>query len=134
MFCGKCGHNIGMVKNFCPECGAKIIVSNSGYMPSKIDTKNSSNVTEIPIDTTVKGTIRTIFDLKVEEEDKIIKISVTGDGFLYNMVRIIVGTLIEVGRGKNKPEDIKEIILKKDRKLAGFCVPAKGLFLKEVYY
>ena len=58
MFCGKCGHNIGMVKNFCPECGAKIIVSNSGYMPSKIDTKNSSNVTEIPIDTTVKGTIR----------------------------------------------------------------------------
>ena len=82
----------------------------------------------------VKGTVRTIFDLKVEEKDEIIKISVTGDGFLYNMVRIIVWTLIEVGRGKTKPEDIKEIILKKDRKLAGFCVPAKGLFLKEVYY
>ena len=82
----------------------------------------------------VKGTIRTIFDVKVEKTEKIIKISVSGDGFLYNMVRIIVGTLIEVGRGKTKPEDIKEIILKKDRKLAGFCVPAKGLFLKEVYY
>ena len=82
----------------------------------------------------VKGTIRTIFDVNVEKNDEIIKISVTGDGFLYNMVRIIVGTLIEVGRGKTKPEDIKEIILKKDRKLAGFCVPAKGLFRKEDYY
>lgn len=82
----------------------------------------------------VKGSIRTIFDVKVEKIEKIIKISVSGDGFLYNMVRIIVGTLIEVGRGKNKPEYIKEIITKKDRKLAGFCVPAKGLFLKEVYY
>lgn len=82
----------------------------------------------------VKGTVRTIFDLKVEENDKIIKISVTGDGFLYNMVRIIVGTLIEVGRGKNKPQDIEMIISSKDRRLAGFCVPAKGLVLKEVYY
>ena len=70
----------------------------------------------------------------VGKKDEIIKISVTGDGFLYNMVRIIVGTLIEVGRGKNKPQYIEEIIAKKDRKLAGFCVPAKGLLLKEVYY
>ncbi|MGL5950502.1 MAG: tRNA pseudouridine(38-40) synthase TruA [Cetobacterium sp.] len=82
----------------------------------------------------VKGTIRTIFDLNVEENEDLIKISVTGDGFLYNMVRIIVGTLINVGFGKNKPEDIKEIIAKKDRNLAGACVPAKGLLLKKVYY
>lgn len=82
----------------------------------------------------VKTTVRTIYDLKVEKEGKEIKITVTGDGFLYNMVRIIVGTLINVGRGKNQPKDIVNIIESKDRKLAGDCVPAKGLRLQEVYY
>ena len=82
----------------------------------------------------VKGTIRTIFDVKVEKIEKIIKISVSGDGFLYNMVRIIVGTLINVGRGKTDSSLITEIINKKDRKLAGDCVPPNGLLLKEVYY
>lgn len=82
----------------------------------------------------VNGTIRTIFDVKVEKEKNIIKISVSGDGFLYNMVRIIVGTLINVGRGKTDATSILEIINKKDRSLAGDCVPPYGLFLKEVYY
>ena len=82
----------------------------------------------------VKGTVRTIFDVKVEKIDKIIKISVSGDGFLYNMVRIIVGTLINVGREKIEANYISEIIAKKDRKLAGDCVPPNGLLLKEVYY
>lgn len=82
----------------------------------------------------VKGTIRTIFDVKVEKIEKIIKISVSGDGFLYNMVRIIVGTLINVGRGKTNSSSIIEIINKKDRNLAGDCVPPNGLLLKEVYY
>lgn len=50
------------------------------------------------------------------------------------MVRIIVGTLINVGRGKITPEDIEKIILGRDRKAAGDCVPAKGLKLTEVYY
>ena len=66
----------------------------------------------------VKGTIRTIFDVKVEKEKNIIKISVSGDGFLYNMVRIIVGTLINVARGKTDATSILEIINKKDRSLA----------------
>lgn len=82
----------------------------------------------------VKGTIRTIFDINIEKEKKIIKISVSGDGFLYNMVRIIVGTLIDVGRGKTDAMSISEIINKKDRSLAGDCVPSHGLLLKEVYY
>ena len=82
----------------------------------------------------VKGTIRTIFDVNVEKNDEIIKISVKGDGFLYNMVRIIVGTLINVARGKTDATSILEIINKKDRSLAGDCVPPYGLFLKEVYY
>ena len=82
----------------------------------------------------VKGTIRTIFDVKVEKTEKIIKISVSGDGFLYNMVRIIVGTLINVGRGKTPATSIVDIINKKDRTLAGDCVPPNGLILKEVHY
>ena len=82
----------------------------------------------------VKGTIRTIFDVNVEKNYEIIKISVKGDGFLYNMVRIIVGTLINVGRGKTDATDIINIINKKDRTLAGDCVPPNGLILKEVYY
>ena len=63
-----------------------------------------------------------------------IEIYVKGDGFLYNMVRIIVGTLINVGRGKTDATDIINIINKKDRTLAGDCVPPNGLILKEVYY
>lgn len=82
----------------------------------------------------VKGTIRTIFDVKVEKTEKIIKISVSGDGFLYNMVRIIVGTLIKVGNKKLKPEDIQDIIREGNRKRAGMVVPPNGLVLEKVFY
>ena len=82
----------------------------------------------------VKSSIRTITDLHIIEENNIIKINVTGDGFLYNMVRIIVGTLIMVGNKKIDPKDIKGIIESKDRKKAGFCVPPQGLTLEKVYY
>ncbi|ASW42187.1 MAG: tRNA pseudouridine(38-40) synthase TruA [Clostridiales bacterium] len=82
----------------------------------------------------VKTSIRTIKDLHIDEENEIIKIYVTGDGFLYNMVRIIVGTLLMVGNNKIKPEEITNIIESKDRQKAGICVPAKGLTLEKVYY
>ena len=82
----------------------------------------------------IKTTVRTIYDVNIKIDGDFIKISVSGDGFLYNMVRIIVGTLINVGRGKITPEDIEKIILGRDRKAAGDCVPAKGLKLTEVYY
>lgn len=82
----------------------------------------------------VKTTVRTIHRVKIEKEEDLIKIYVTGDGFLYNMVRIMVGTLIEVGRKKIKPNEIKNIIDKKDRKLAGIVVPPMGLELLEVFY
>lgn len=88
------------------------------------------------------STIRTIYDAKVYEEkinnimdnsERII-ISVTGNGFLYNMMRIIAGTMLEVGRGNIKVEDIKTIIEKEDRKNAGKTLPPEGLILKEVKY
>ena len=82
----------------------------------------------------VKGTIRTISDLSIDKSGDIIKISVTGNGFLYNMVRIIVGTLINVGRGKIHSNDMNAIISSGDRNLAGECVAPTGLILKEVYY
>ena len=59
---------------------------------------------------------------------------ITGEGFLYKMVRNIVGTLLEVGRGKRAPQEVKEILDSRDRKRAGRCAPACGLYLKVVTY
>lgn len=81
-----------------------------------------------------KTNIRTIYELKIILNDNYINFYISGDGFLYNMVRIIIGTLLEVGRGKINPDEIKEIILSGDRKRAGKTVPAHGLCLLEVYY
>lgn len=82
----------------------------------------------------VKTSVRTIKDLHIENDNDIIRVYVTADGFLYNMVRIIVGTLIEVGRGKIASDEIKSIIQEGKRERAGFCVPANGLLLEKVYY
>ncbi len=80
-----------------------------------------------------KTTERTIFQLKVERTGKIITIDFVGDGFLKQMARSIAGTLVAVGRNKLKPEDIPEIILKKDRDVIGQTLPGKGLYLYEVF-
>lgn len=81
-----------------------------------------------------KTSVRTITDLHIVQEGNYIRIFISADGFLYNMVRIIVGTLIMVGSGKREPEDMKSIIESKDRSKAGLCVPACGLCLEEVFY
>lgn len=81
-----------------------------------------------------KTTVRTISDLHIQVEGDNITFYITGNGFLYNMVRIIVGTLIQVGIGRLKPEDISSIILSKEREKAGPCIPASGLCLEKVYY
>lgn len=82
----------------------------------------------------VKTAVRTIKELNIIQNGDFIKFSITGDGFLYNMVRIIVGTLLEVGVERFKPEDIIKIIQSKDRSNAGKSVPASGLCLEEVFY
>ena len=82
----------------------------------------------------VKTTVRTIMEADVERKGDIIEFSVVGDGFLYNMVRIIAGTLVEVGFGKLRPEDIPGIIAGRNRRKAGRTAPAHGLYLVEVYY
>ncbi|MCQ2488750.1 MAG: tRNA pseudouridine(38-40) synthase TruA [Clostridia bacterium] len=77
---------------------------------------------------------RTIFDASVERDGDLVTFSVTGDGFLYNMVRIMVGTLLFINEGKIKPDGIRIILDKKDRAAAGRTAPAHGLYLNKVYY
>ena len=81
-----------------------------------------------------KSTVRTIYEIRITELPKELQIDYRGDGFLYNMVRILTGTLIEIGRGSRKPEEIQAILEGRDRGLAGFTAPARGLTLVEVGY
>ncbi len=78
--------------------------------------------------------IREIHSVKVSREDVFIEIRVTGRSFLMHMVRIMAGTLVNVGKGKIAPEEIPAIIEAKDRKRAGVTAPSKGLYLVEVKY
>ena len=82
----------------------------------------------------VESTVRTIYSLDIVQNGDEIVITVQGNGFLYNMVRIIVGTLLEIGEGKLSPEDIEGILEAKDREKAGKTAVAKGLKLKEIKY
>lgn len=79
-------------------------------------------------------TVRTISSLDITEDDASIVIEVTGDGFLYNMVRIIVGTLIEAGDGQRDAASVRGAIESKDRAKAGFTAPPQGLYLKSIYF
>lgn len=81
------------------------------------------------VGTTAETTVRTILDIRIEKIDNEISIKVCGTGFLYNMVRIIAGTLMEIGRGSYPPEHMKEILEAKDRQAAGPTAPACGLTL-----
>jgi len=85
--------------------------------------------------THVKDRVRTIIDIEIKTcDDGLIEIKVEAQGFLKYMVRNIIGTLVEVGRGKRKPEEMKVIVESRNRKIAGVTAPAYGLFLKEVKY
>lgn len=82
----------------------------------------------------VKTTVRTIYDLQILKEGDLLTIRVTGNGFLYNMVRIIAGTLIKVGSGEWEAEMIPKILEARDRRKAGPTAPAKGLTLMEIIF
>lgn len=83
-----------------------------------------------------KSSVRTIYDIQIEEDTdrQLLLFTFTGSGFLYNMVRILSGTLIEIGLGLRTPEDIPNILEGRNRGLAGHTAPAKGLFLVHVSY
>jgi tRNA pseudouridine38-40 synthase len=84
--------------------------------------------------TSSKSSVRKIYKADVYENNERIYIELTGNGFLYNMIRIIAGTLLDVGLEKIKPEEVKNIIESKDRKMAGKTLPARGLCLISVNY
>ncbi len=82
----------------------------------------------------VHSTVRSIYESKLIQEESLIHFIVIGNGFLYNMVRIMAGTLIDVGKGKIIANEIPNIITSREREKAGATAPANGLFLEEVYY
>ena len=116
----------------------------SYHFPYKVDKKKMEEAARILIGThdfaaftdkkEEKSTIRSIYDIMIAGQDGKIQITYRRNGFLYHMVRILTGTLLEVGMGKLTTEEIAGALVTGERKRAGFMAPAKGLFLKEVYY
>ena len=101
----------------------------AGYLIGEHDFVSFCNVR-----TDVEDTVRTVTELEILKDGEEITIRISGNGFLYNMVRIIVGTLIRVGRGFYEPEKVTEILEAKDRKAAGVTAPPHGLILAEIRY
>ena len=101
----------------------------ASYLIGKHDFKAFSSIKK-----TNKSTVREIYDIDIYKDDREIQITVHGNGFLYNMVRIIVGTLMEIGKGERPASDMKRILESKDREQAGVTAAAQGLFLLEVEY
>jgi len=83
---------------------------------------------------TNKTTVRTIQEISIIKEGNMVEFSFVGDGFLYNMVRIIMGSLVEIGLKEKEISYIDEILKGKTRSIAGMTLPPQGLFLEEVYY
>lgn len=81
-----------------------------------------------------KSTVRELRDISITRQGPMLRLRFTGSGFLYNMVRILVGTLLEVGSGKRGPGDMPRVLEARDRQAAGFTAPAQGLFLWEQKY
>ena len=81
-----------------------------------------------------KSTVRRLDSIRIEEQGSRIVFTYTGNGFLYYMVRILTGTLLEVGLGKRAPEDMREVLEAKNREAAGATAPPEGLFLIHVEY
>lgn len=109
--------NIGSMRR-----AAKALVGRHDFRAFQASGSNESN------------TVRTIKKIKIEKRGDLVYIDIWADGFLYNMARIIAGTLLEIGRGKMPAESMKKMLLKKDRKFAGPTAPAKGLCLMNVEY
>ena len=81
-----------------------------------------------------KSTVRTLYSVQIKEEGEELILEFYGDGFLYHMVRILTGTLMEVGEGKRTPESMADVLEAKDRQAAGFTAPPEGLCLVRVDY
>ena len=101
----------------------------AAYFVGEHDFRNFCN-----IHTGAKTTVRTVFSLDVEQAGDLITLRISGNGFLYNMVRIIAGTLVEAGRGFRSPESVKELVDGKSGGKTGATAPPQGLVLKRIEY
>ena len=81
-----------------------------------------------------KSTVRELRSVRIEKDGADLRLIYAGSGFLYNMVRILTGTLLEVGKGLRQPEEMSRILASRDRRMAGHTAPAQGLFLWQVDY
>jgi len=86
------------------------------------------------VGTETKTTVRTVFWYEIEKRDGLLEFRACADGFLYNMARAMVGTLLYVSEGKIKPDDLPQLLLQKDRRLTGPTVPPDGLYLTRIWY
>lgn len=127
------------------EYGSAIFRNLAYHIPQKLDVEKMKEAASYFVGehdfkafkasgTSSKSSVRTIYQAEILQEGHNIKIKLTGNGFLYNMVRIISGTLVDVGLGKIEPSDILKIIEEKDRTKAGKTLPAHGLYLVSVEY
>lgn len=100
----------------------------AGYLTGKHDFSAFTDRNE------EQSAVRMIYNIQIEAQGSKVQISYEGNGFMYHMVRILTGTLLEVGTGKREPENIMTLLERGERRQAGFLAPACGLSLKEVYY
>lgn len=118
-------------RNFCAftyyDLNVEEMQRAADYLVGEHDFKSFCN-----IHTAVKDTVRTIYAINIDKQDKELVITVQGNGFLYNMVRIIAGTLMEVGSGLRKADEIPTILEAKNRETAGKTAQARGLMLKKI--
>lgn len=112
------------------DLNVKKMQQGASYLVGRHDFKSFCSVK-----TAVEDTVREVLSCTVEKsKEEVINIRVTGTGFLYNMVRIIAGTLISVGAGEIQPEAVKEILEKRERSAAGPTAPAQGLTMLGITY
>lgn len=115
------------------------------FVPSQLDFERMERASKLLVGThdfkgfmaagsDVKTTVRTIYSTKLTKYGEIIRLYVTGSGFLYNMVRIMVGTLVDIGKGTKEMSCIQDALEIKDRTILGHTARPEGLFLKEVCY
>jgi len=127
------------------EVSDPILRNYAWHYPIKLDFEKMTQAAEImkgkrdfkafcAAGSTVKTTVRNLMELSLKKEGNLITVRAAADGFLYNMVRIITGTLVYVGNGKLSTEDIEMLITGKDRRLMGITAPPQGLALVEVIY
>lgn len=119
-------------RKYCYHCPDKLNVrAMREAIPYLIGERDFASFTD---NKETQDTVRELLNIKIERSGEKIRITYYGTGFLYHMARILTGTLIEIGAGERDVKNLPAVFAAKDRSLAGFLAPAKGLFLRKVYY